>query len=320
MSLWCGGSEFELVAEKARVKQQLEALPTEEVGESGCSTPTPPHNTPKQGSGEEKTNIKESLRRVTLAFSPSTSEILDLTEAINMEDQEDEEEDEEERREREERMDIQRMLFQSPHFMRSRQRMLEDETTSMSSIPEDLTSHGQFSPMSRQMQLCSPYSDMTSVKSEMLTAERVGVDRFTVDAAQATIKENFKLDRDAMLAASHGDSHPNSEETTNEPSEATTSQRADKINLHREPDRTTSSSSLMSSITGSSALSEYHSTTSSDLKVRPGKKYTFRRRVGKAASFIMRAGKKRDKIGSDTHSTSAPTPETATEAALPLSR
>lgn len=322
MSLWCGGNEFEIVTEKEHAEKQLVASLHDSESESG-STPIPPSNTPRQGIEEKDTDIKEALRRVTMAFAPSTSDLLDLTEAMNNEVPEDQDDlsdlnegphddDIAYRAENQKRVSIQRMLLQSPHFMRSRQRMLEDETTSLSSVPHgDLATQGQFSPMSQHMHLCSPYSDMTSVKSEMLIPEKVRGDRLDGEAAPMTIKEKFALDSGVFESKASSESNPNSDETTNEVSDASAAQSAndfDRMETIRNTSRSTSSSSVLSSITGASATTSRNSTTSSNLRVKPGKKYTFRRRVGKAASFIMRAGKKRERTAGDTDPTSVPTP------------
>ena len=304
-------------AETARVKASLASLEppsTVEVDqdESGGLTPTPPCNTPVAGPPSiSEEDVMKVLQRVSLSFSPSTEEILDLAEAI---DQETEDEDS---KEKEDRLDIQRLLFQSPHFMRSRQRIQEDDTVSTldeasangrNIIASPTTAHGT---PSHHLMLCSPYSDMTSVKSEMFPA----TERLIGTLRPSLYRDMSGKDSSSELGPSLGVGSSNSTgqldtvksvETTNEISDGSVVNR-DDATVQRDTINSSRSSSFVSSMTGISSQEHTDGSTSgSDLKVKPGKKYTFRRSVGKAASYILRAGKKKERGGSSSANSSHP--------------
>jgi hypothetical protein len=282
----------------------------------------PPCNTPNnEAYSTPETDLRESLHRLSVSFHPATSEILELAKSIEALDTTDATSVSgstavmdviQDRASNEPQLP-----FQSPHVSRFGDGKLyyemDDTLSSVGAgieeygveLEDDVRTTREYGDLTHlssiagtpchQQMISSPYSDMTSVKSHMMATEVM------VPQQNQNQNQNQKDDSPTTIDL-HNISKPQTanristievepEGTTNEASDSSngcteSNEWAVKRKKLREAARETGGNTSMSSI----STDEFGNmiTTGPALKVKPGKKYTFRRRVGKAASLMMR--------------------------------
>ena len=278
----------------------------------------PPCNTPNnEAYSTPETDLRESLHRLSVSFHPATSEILELAKSMDALDTTDATsvsgstavmDVTQDRTSNEPQLP-----FQSPHVSRFGDGKLyyemDDTLSSVGAgideygveLEDDVRTTGEYGDLTHlnsiagtpchQQMISSPYSDMTSVKSHMMAAEVVvpQQSQSKEDDSPTTIDLHNISKHQTTNKISTIEVEP--EGTTNETSDSSTGNTgSDEWAAKRKKLRAAATEKGGNTSMSSISTDEFGNmiTTDPALKVKPGKKYTFRRRIGKAASLMMR--------------------------------